>query len=180
MSNSTNVVDFTCFTPEQVKEINKTIKNSVLEKEEPYLATDNVSKIGKFFSVPCSSLMNLIHPWLYKCQYINRQQFGYHIYWHFHLDLLNYNVYGTNGEYDWHIDANKIGTCTDTKLTCLLNLSEETYEGGEFNYLNQQEKIKFDSGMGLVINSLVAHKVTPITKGERITLTYWATGPSWR
>ena len=67
------------------------------------------------------------------------------------------------------------------KLTCLLNLSEETYEGGEFCAINQEEEtIKFDSGMGLVMNSLIAHKVTPITKGERKSLTFWGTGPSWR
>jgi len=69
----------------------------------------------------------------------------------------------------------------DIKLTCLLNLSEEPYEGGEFCAINQEEEtIKFDSGMGLVMNSLIAHKVTPVTKGERITLTYWAMGPLWR
>ncbi len=130
--------------------------------------------------VPCLPLMNLIHPWSNECQKINSQYFGYHIYWHFHLDAFNYNEYGTNGEYDWHIDATKTGARTDIKLTCLLNLSEEIYEGGKFNSLNQNGFIKFDPGMGLVINSLVAHRVTPVTKGKRTTLSYWATGPLWR
>jgi predicted 2-oxoglutarate/Fe(II)-dependent dioxygenase YbiX len=44
----------------------------------------------------------------------------------------------------------------------------------------ENEKIKFGSGEGLVFTSLIAHKVTPITKGERITLTYWGEGPTWR
>ena len=61
-----------------------------------------------------------------------------------------------------------------------LNLSEEAYEGGEFISMGQPEKLKFDSGDGLVVNSLIAHRVTPITKGKRITLTYWANGPLWR
>jgi len=91
-----------------------------------------------------------------------------------------YNVYGLYGEYDWHIDANRETQPLDVKLTCLLNLSEEPYEGGEFCAINSNDKIKFDSGMGLVLNSLIAHKVTPVTKGKRITLTYWAIGPSWR
>ena len=68
----------------------------------------------------------------------------------------------------------------DIKLTCLLNLSEETYEGGEFYTISSNEEKKFTTGMGLIINSLIAHKVTPVTKGKRITLTYWAVGPSWR
>jgi predicted 2-oxoglutarate/Fe(II)-dependent dioxygenase YbiX len=171
---------FKCFTHEQVKEINKAIKNSIFKKEEPSENSANVSKIGKFSVVPCLPLMNLIHPWLYKCQEMNKRYFGYDAYWHFHLDSLNYNIYGTKGEYGWHMDLGEKGTYTDAKLTCLLNLSEEKYEGGEFNSMNQGEKIKFDSGEGLVINSLVAHKVAPVTKGERITLTYWAMGPLWR
>ena len=68
----------------------------------------------------------------------------------------------------------------DLKLTCILNLSEEPYEGGSFFKINEKEEIKFDSGMGLIFNSLIAHKVTPVTKGERITLTYWGEGPPWR
>ena len=87
--------------------------------------------------------------------------------------------YGTDGEYGWHIDA----TTTypyDVKLTCMLNLSEEPYEGGEFCTKIPNKEQPYISGEGLVLPSLIAHKVNPITKGKRITLTYWASGPSWR
>ena len=178
--NKYDIITFQCFTHEQVKEINKKIKKNIIEKEELIESAQNVSKIGDFFIISCGPLMELIHPWLYECQMINKKHYGYDIYWHFHLETLNYNVYGTNGEYDWHIDANKEDNPTDMKLTCLLNLSEESYEGGEFKLIGVNEKIKFDSGEGLIINSLMAHKVTPVTKGERITLTYWAHGSSWR
>ena len=170
---------FPCFTKEQVKAINKKIKENILQKEEPSKVAHE-SKKGEFSVVPCFPLMELIHPWLYECQIINRKIFGYDIYWDFHLEALNYNVYGTNDEYDWHIDANTRGHDFDMKLTCLLNLSEEIYEGGEFKIIGVNKKIEFDSGMGLIVNSLIAHKVTPVTKGERITLTYWGTGPGWR
>ncbi len=177
------VYSFNCFTKEQVKEINKRIKNDVgeLEKQDPSYTASSVSKIGEFFHVSCVPLMDLIHPWLYQCQQINRETFGYDIYWLFHLEYLNYNVYGENGEYGWHIDANPAKTLIDMKLTCLLNLSEEPYEGGEFYKINNPNKnVKFTSGMGIVFNSLIAHKVTPVTKGKRITLTYFAEGPSWK
>ena len=170
---------FDCFTQEQVKEINKEIKKNIFEKEPLADAAQDASKIGDFFIISCGPLMKLIHPWLYECQLINKQVFGYDIYWDFHLETLNYNVYGTGGEYGWHIDR-KTGGIVDMKLTCLLNLSEEPYEGGDFSMFCNNKKIKFTSGMGLVVNSLIAHKVTPITKGERITLTYWAEGPTWR
>ena len=170
---------FQCFTFKQVKEINKEIKKNITEKEEVSKAAQNTSKKGDFFHIPCLPLMELIHPWLYKCQQANRDLFGYDIYWDFHLETLNYNVYGENGEYGLHVDVNATDAA-DLKLTCLLNLSEESYEGGEFYTVSSDKEKKFTTGMGLIINSLVAHKVTPVTKGERITLTYWAEGPLWR
>ena len=174
-----SIVTFDCYPQEQIKEINKEIKKNIFRKQPPNEPAPNTSKIGEFFHIPCLPLMGLVHPWIYECQQINRKVFGYDIYWDFHLETMNYNVYGKNGEYGWHIDKQDYAT-QDTKLTCLLNLSEEPYEGGDFFIVGEKEKIKFTSGMGLVLNSLIAHKVTPITKGERITLTYWAEGPKWR
>ena len=177
--NKTDVYAFQCFTQEQVKEINKKIKDNIFEEEISSKVAGDVSKKGNFSVVPCFPLMELIHPWLYQCQQVNREVFGYDIYWDFHLESINYNVYGENGEYGLHVDANATEVA-DLKLTCLLNLSEEPYEGGEFYTTTSNEKHEFTSGMGLVFTSLISHKVTPVTKGERITLTYWAFGPPWR
>ena len=179
MNSKFGAVTFPCFTHEQVKEINKEIDKNITGKEDSSEAAQNVSKIGDFFTLKCISLMEWLHPWLYECQLINAKIFGYDIYWNFPVETLTYNVYGESGEYDWHIDAN-VESLYDMKLTCLLNLSEETYEGGEFYTISSNEEKKFTTGMGLIINSLIAHKVTPVTKGERITLTYWAHGPTWK
>ena len=174
-------VTFQCFTHEQIKDLNIKIKKNIFQKQDPSDASSYVSKIGKFFHVSCYSLMELIHPWLHQCQRVNREAFGYGIDWDFHLDILTYNVYGVEGEYGWHIDSGvKNSSVSDLKLTCMVNLSEKIYEGGEFYAINSNEKIKFTSGMGLVIPSFIAHKVTPITKGERIILVYGALGPTWR
>ena len=175
--NTLSIWNFQCFTSKEVKEINKEIKKYKWEHSREGDAKDT-SKIGNFFLIPCLPLMELLHPWLYQCQAINKEVFGYNIHWDFHLDYLNYNVYVKNGGYEWHIDEKPARF--DMKLTCLLNLSEEPYEGGEFYTTTSNEKHEFTSGMGLVFNSLIAHKITPVTQGERITLTYWATGPSWR
>jgi hypothetical protein len=175
-----------CFTLEQVKEINKEIKKNIMGKEPLVYSADDASKTGTFTHVHCGSLIELIHPWLYRCQLVNKSTFGYNVDWDFHLDILHYNVYGIGGKYGWHIDAGIKNaeegsvTVSDMKLTCLLNLSEETYEGGEFYTINDNKEHKFTSGMGLIMNSLIAHQVTPVTKGERITLTYWGQGPAWR
>jgi len=178
--NERSTFNFTCFTQEQVKEINKKIKENIINIESSSLAADNATKKGKFFHVQCQPLMKLIHPWLYQCQQINREHFGYDISWDFHLDTLNYNVYGEDDEYEWHIDVSLPNSPMSTKLTCLLNLSEEPYEGGEFHVINHKNEIPFDSGMGVVFNSLIAHRVSSVAKGERRTLTYFAQGTGWR
>ena len=179
--NPLKVITFPYFTQEQVKEINKEIKKNIFEKE-PLELQASATKVGNFFHIPCLPLLEILHSWLKQCQEINTKAFGYDIFWNFNLESFNYNVYDKSGEYDWHTDVTKNKEC-DIKLTCLLNLSEETYEGGEFHTMgnrNPNESIKFTSGMGLVFNPLIAHKVTPVTKGERISLTYWGVGPSWR
>ena len=177
--NPLSAITFPYFTHEQVKEINKEIRKNIRQKE-PLDAAASAIKVGSFFHIPCLSLTELLHPWLKQCQVINKKVFGYDIFWNFHLESFNYNVYDKSGEYDWHTDVTK-NKVRDIKLTCLLNLSEETYEGGEFRTIGKpNENIKFTSGMGLIFNPLIAHKVTPVTKGERITLTYWGIGPSWR
>ncbi|SVD37575.1 uncharacterized protein METZ01_LOCUS390429 [marine metagenome] len=167
------------FTQEQVREINKEIRKNISEKEPLGLQATS-TKVGNFFHIPCLPLTSLLHPWLKQCQAVNKKVFGYDIFWNFPVESFNYNVYDKSGEYDWHTDVTK-NKVRDIKLTCLLNLSEETYGGGEFRAIGKpNENIKFTSGMGLIFNPLIAHKVTPVTKGERITLTYWGVGPSWR
>tara|TARA_R100001594_G_scaffold24338_1_gene47699 strand:- start:1432 stop:1965 length:534 start_codon:yes stop_codon:yes gene_type:complete len=176
----TFIFGFKCFNYKEIKAINKLIKKNLGTKEESTQVAENINKVGTFFNVSIPPIMNLIHPWLYSCQNVNRRHFGYDVDWQLQSDTVNYNVYGINDTYDWHIDERTLN-CMDIKLTCLLNLSEEPYEGGEFYIRLQKEaKIKFDPGMGLVLHPLVAHKVMPVTKGKRKTLTYWALGSLWR
>ena len=179
--NSISYFRFKIFTDEQVKEINKKIRTSTGYKGggDKYESAYKFKK-GEFFYLPCPPLMELLHPFTKQCQLINRTHFQYDIYWDFHLEGFNYNVYGEGGEYGWHVDGNSDPTPMDMKLTCILNLSEELYEGGDFFITPAEEKIEVNSGEAIVFTSLIAHRVTPVTKGERITLTYWGQGPSWR
>ena len=105
MNNKLSINTFEVFTQEQVVKINKEIKKNILRTQQSSDGAQNVSKIGKFSIVRCGPLMELIHPWLYLCQESNKKLFGYDIEWDFHLDTLSYNVYDTDGEYGWHVDA---------------------------------------------------------------------------
>ena len=110
MNSASGCASFECFTEkEQIKEINKKIKENILGREDESFAADSVSKTGDFFHVPCIPLMDLLSSWIYPCQQINASNFGYDIYWHFHLDTFNYNVYGIDGEYGWHVDVEPRG-----------------------------------------------------------------------
>ena len=173
------------FTNEQIREINKRIKKQLDDvdgsiKEPANMPAGDAIKTGEFFIIPCGGVMDLIHPWLHMCQKCNRDQIGFDINWDFHLDTCSYNIYEIGGEYTWHTDGIYNNPHKDIKLTCLLNLSEESYEGGEFNLDGDDDNPQFTSGKGLIVHPYRRHKVTPVTKGKRITLTYWAVGPSWK
>ena len=61
----------------------------------------------------------------------NTNHFGYDLFQLTASKILNYNTYEVNEEYTWHIDASMQSPVRDIKLTCLLNCSEEKYEGGD-------------------------------------------------
>ena len=95
---------------------------------------------------------------------------------------LNYNTYQENEEYTWHIDATPRSPVKDIKLTCLLNCSEEPYEGGDLCLFRDKEiKIEnFNPGTAIVFPSFINHKVEKITSGSRASLAIWMNGPKFR
>lgn len=111
----------------------------------------------------------------------------------FQLDLnrfdgFQYSVYKNNGFYDWHID-----TFPDPidgqwrKLSCVLSLTDpDTYEGGDLvlspqgNNENKIDIYRPSKGTVSFFYSHTPHKVTPVTKGTRITLVTWCLGDKIR
>jgi len=95
---------------------------------------------------------------------------------------LNYNTYDVGEEYTWHIDADMNSPISDIKLTCLLNLSEEKYQGGDlYLFRNKEVKVeKFSPGSAVVFPSFLDHRVDKIISGKRATLAIWMHGPKFR
>ena len=95
-------------------------------------------------------------------------------------DMLLYNVYSgdVKGKYGEHIDSSRDWTF-DTKLTFLLNLSPDEYEGGDL-VVNKTITDFRKPGSAILFKSHLIHEVTPVTKGERITLTYFINGPKFQ
>ena len=114
----------------------------------------------------------------------NLEGFGFDLdHW---ADYISYLVYNSNGDkYDWHIDKceSKFKPGFIRKLSVSLCLSsKEDYEGGELELkLNDFTKsYKMDIGDVIVFPSDAAHRITPITSGERISLVGWMGGPKFR
>ena len=101
--------------------------------------------------------------------------------------FLNLNHYDyKNPSYDWHMDGTLNNQNYVLKLTCLLNVSTEDYSGGNLMLFNVSDKVNkiiadtFNSGHCLIFTSNHFHKVEPVIKGVRKTISYWARGPLWR
>ena len=118
-------------------------------------------------------------------KYTNISHFGFHLYDMTDIDCINFNEYTeeNHSQYDWHSDNSKHGDIFDFKMTTILNLSTEPYEGGNFElFLNGEKHIKELGHTGAVIcfPSWIQHRVTPVTKGKRTTVSIWSRGPNFR
>ena len=117
-------------------------------------------------------------------QEVNIDIFGFDLYSLTDSMGVNYNVYdeSNQGQYDWHNDA-VAGEMSDIKLTAIANLSTKPYLGGDFElFLNCPRHVsQFDNpGSVLIFPSWIQHRVTPVTQGQRKTLSIWFKGPLFR
>jgi PKHD-type hydroxylase len=113
---------------------------------------------------------------------INRNYYGYNLFQERPLGM-NVNRYsGSTNEYPYHKDCNTPGTSCDSKLTAIMNISKEPYEGGDFFlYFGYDKHLPevHERGSLLVFPSHTYHKVSPVVNGERITLSTWLQGPNF-
>lgn len=93
-----------------------------------------------------------------------------------HVQLAKYD---SNGFYHYHVDS----VCDSRPLirkisvVALLNDPSE-YEGGEFITSPKDETIiKMGKGDIIAFPSVMMHKVSPVTKGERFSAVCWISGP---
>ena len=169
------------FSEEKIKELNEQInKNFIKGEDSP--ASDSVKTSSVKF-LKYSSIKNLINPFVEFCYKANEKFFGLDLYPLKDEKLLNYNIYETGTEYNWHVDAVHGMTSEDIKLTCLLNCSEENYSGGNLNLFLHGE-IKCNElnkpGSAVVFPSFINHKVDKLLVGRRHTLAIWMYGPRFK
>ena len=176
------------FTKEELLEINDTIQNSSITKPEPEekgaKLANKKSKVSLILWLEIKKHLKKLEDFIYDA---NDETFHYDIFDISDYHYFNINEYDEkNNSYDWHVDCNTYGSEEDLKLTCLLNISTEPYDGGRLHLsgLDEegQERIfkDFKPGHALIFTAYRFHKVEPVTNGKRKTLSYWVRGPEWK
>ena len=168
------------FNENQIKTLNETIQNNLVKgNDNPNQKAIKTSQV-KF--VRLFSVQKLIIPLIDFIMSSNSNHYGFDLFQLNPSKILNYNTYESNEEYTWHIDATMQSPVRDIKLTCLLNCSEEKYDGGDlFLFRDGEVKIEnFNPGCAVIFPSFTNHKVEKITSGSRATLAIWADGPKFR
>ena len=167
---------------DQIKEINSICKKF----HDPILYDNPAEGIVKTANVKNiewkhlkQKLSDVIEIWMIK----NQEVFGYSLFPIQDRDFFNINIYDSSnhGEYDWHLDGSN-SHAWDVKLTGIINISDEPYEGGTFNVFNSgfiTVPEILEPGSMLLLGHRVLHKVEPVTKGKRKTISYWFTGPKF-
>ncbi|WP_421981676.1 2OG-Fe(II) oxygenase [Roseibium sp.] len=87
------------------------------------------------------------------------------------------------GHYDWHSDIGEGRIARFRKATIVTQLSPtDAYEGGglEINLGNRIMSAPRDQGSAVVFASFMLHRVVPVTRGTRASLTCWSHGPRFR
>ena len=86
-----------------------------------------------------------------------------------------------NGHYDWHIDCDSVNPFRKISISVQLTDPNE-YEGGELQLYTKKniQTMSKTKGAAILFPSFLLHQVTPVTKGKRMSLVVWVTGPQFR
>ncbi len=177
-----------CFNKKEIIKINQFIEKNIGAPElEKYGAKDKEGLLKKSSfvrNISWKKIKNLIQEVYVNAMDSARTNFGYDVYDVSDSKDALFNIYSykNKSKYDWHVDCDS-SELYDVKLTVLINLSLNEYEGGDFKLFNQNEIIVKElkkPGNVIMFKSKLNHCVTPVTKGERRTLTIFICGPKFR
>lgn len=171
------------YSKEQIKQFNKIINTKKIDAAD--IPAEGVTKTANVEFVKYKDLREKLKPLFEKIMATNQANFGYDLFDPKDEEVLHYNVYDAKqkGEYDWHVDE-ALESYIDFKFTLLINLSESSYEGGDFALQRSQDPTIVEQfsepGDVLLFKSHTMHKVYPVTKGKRISLAYFIRGPHFK
>ena len=85
--------------------------------------------------------------------------------------IFQFSEYSKLNYYHWHNDFNTSQSDRKRIETCVVPLNKE-YQGGLFEIENQ-DPIELNVGDCLIFDSKLEHRVKPVLKGKRYSLTAW-------
>ncbi len=87
------------------------------------------------------------------------------------------------GHFGWHSDIGDGALAAKRKLTMVVQLSaSDDYDCGDLEVMPSAHVVAAsrNRGCATLFPSMLLHRVTPVTRGERHSLTIWAHGPAFR
>ncbi|MDX5403326.1 MAG: 2OG-Fe(II) oxygenase [Rhodobacterales bacterium] len=87
------------------------------------------------------------------------------------------------GHFDWHSDIGDGPLARQRKLTMVVQLSApQDYDNGLLEVMPSSHVVQASTARGdaTIFPSFMLHRVTPVTRGQRRSLTIWAHGPAFR
>ncbi len=172
-----------CIEEKSIIKFNKYIEKN-FDHYEKNIHFDPSKKHAVTKVINYGKLKNFLDPFIQACQKTANENFGYILNKLYDLDGCLLNIYNSShiGHYDWHVDE-ALFDHIDIKLTLLINISTKNYTGGKL-YINKGKETHLKEldkpGSALMFKSHILHKVTPVTKGERRTLTIFLKGPAFK
>ena len=96
-------------------------------------------------------------------------------------DMLLISRYEVGDHFAWHFDNAEAPTST-RKLSLSVQLSApQDYEGGALEFSPRGElPFARARGSAIVFPSYMCHRASPVTRGSRAALIFWAHGPAFR
>jgi len=173
------------FSTEEIKNINSLLNKHRKKREASYLKSKPAKKTSTVYPIKIEFLKENLKKIFLKIIEANQNHYGYDIYSNNFNDEteLHYNIYKKGEEYEWHIDA-EVFKNSDIKLTVLINISDSSFSGGDFNLLDSNKPTLVSElnkpGSMIIFNSFFLHRVNPVTKGTRKTLTIFVKGPAFK
>ena len=174
------------FNGESIKTINELIETEHVGLEDKDFGAQYEGKVIKNISsvkyIPYGKIKHLISDLIGEAYQVANLDFGYETFGPHDLESLNFNTYEADSKdsYNWHSDGSRQAT-NDIKLTLLINLTTESFTGGEFQIIPSDGPVDIpilsEPGSAFMFKSHILHRVKPVTSGTRKTLTMFIYGP---
>ncbi len=113
----------------------------------------------------------------------NRETFGFDITEFAESPQIALYRAAREGHFDWHADIGDGRLAAKRKLTMVVQLTAPgAYDGGDLELMPsaQVTRAARDRGSATLFPSFLLHRVTPVRRGQRQSLTTWCHGPAFR